>query len=72
MASNELGSEGVQNLAAIIAGLAALNWGLIEFVSFDLLQDITPLAGTEYQLTVGVLAAAGALVAYNALQRMGD
>lgn len=71
MARNDgqLGSEELRIVVGIIAGLGALNWGLIEFIDFDLFNDIVSLGSTETQLIVGVVAAAGFVVAYNAFQK---
>lgn len=67
MPKDTLGNRQLNTLALVIVGLAALNWGFVEFVDFDLIVDGLSFSegSTEYQVTVGAVAAAAALKLYN-------
>lgn len=58
----------------LIVALGALNWGLVEFVNFDLLKDGLGLAAgsTEYRALIGAIGAAGAANLIDIAQRMGS
>ena len=58
----------------IVVALGALNWGLVEFVNFDLLKDGLGLAAgsTEYRAVIGVIGAAGLANLIDLGQRIGS
>ncbi len=49
----------------LIVGIAALNWGLVEFADFDLLVDGIGFTGDILKGTYAVIGAAGAVSLYN-------
>ncbi len=50
----------------LVVAIGALNWGLVEFLDFNLITDLLQLSkgSTEYQAAIGVVGAAGALNIY--------
>lgn len=60
----------VQLLAVLVAGLGALNWGLKELMSTDLLVELVPadMLGISY-IVVGI---AGAVVLVDMLDLVAD
>ena len=54
-----LDNPNVRTALMVVVIVGALNWGLVEFLDFGLIQDGLGFASgsTEYQATVGVIAA---------------
>jgi uncharacterized membrane protein YuzA (DUF378 family) len=54
-----LDNPNVRTALMVVVIVGALNWGLVEFLDFGLIQDGLGFSSgsTEYQATVGVIAA---------------
>lgn len=65
-----LDNDTVGVLALIVAGLGALNWGLDEFFSMNLLTEVVASGTTEYQALVAVVAVAGILILLEATEEV--
>lgn len=68
--ADKLGNEQVHLVLWLIVGVAALNWGLVEFLDTNLLTDVLNLSGDALTATYGLIGAAGAVDLYNTV--MGD
>lgn len=51
----------------LLVGIAALNWGLVEFANTNLLADTLGLSGDILKGAYAVIAAAGAVSLYNTI-----
>ena len=67
MTSNKLGTMQIRMGIWLIVAVAALNWGLVEFLDFNLITDGFSFAegSTEFTATIGVITAAAAVNLYN-------
>lgn len=66
MATDKLGNQTVRTVLLVVVGLAALNWGLIEFADFDLITDLVFEPGTtEYSVTIAAVSGAAVVTLYN-------
>lgn len=61
----KLGNKTLRLGIWFVVGIAALNWGLVEFVGTDLLTDVIALSGTNLTIAYAVIGAAGAVNLYN-------
>jgi uncharacterized membrane protein YuzA (DUF378 family) len=58
--------DAIYVLAGLLAAIGAVNWGLREFVDYDILTDLLALSpgSTEYQIVVAAIAGGGLLALY--------
>lgn len=59
----------VDLIAGLLAAVGAINWGLDEFIDYNVLTDLLALSSgtTEYEVVVGVIALAGVFLLYSSL-----
>ncbi|MCW8172805.1 hypothetical protein [Natrialba swarupiae] len=61
------GNKLVRTALTVIAALAALNYGLVEFLEYNLLADLLSFesGSTEYQASIAAVTGSAAVTLYN-------
>lgn len=67
-----MGKMNLENIAKILAGVGAANWGLVKFMNFDLaakLIEVASMVPMIDKIVYGAIAAAGVYVLIQAINK---